>query len=136
MKTIVIPPENSTAEFYAVGIENPLLGNYKKAYFGKPETAGVSFKHLIPGKTYRFQYRLGLRGDWYDINSESRSKMFTMPSVGKCVCPYEFQIFTFVELFLRRFKEHIFNIYVYFIIPTAQNALPDYNIDTFWTDLL
>ncbi len=98
VKTIVIPPENSTAEFYEVGVENPLLGNYQRASFGRSEVSGISFSHLVPGKEYRFWYRLGVRGDWVDIISERRSKVFTIPSVGKCVCPYYFKTCTFVEL--------------------------------------
>ncbi len=125
VKTIVIPPENSTAKFYEVGVENPLLGNYQRAYFGSPEGSGISFRHLVPGITYKFWYRLGLRGDWYDINSESRSKVLTMPYVGTCVCPYKFQMFTFVKLFpyvRLLFIDILMNIFYYIHTPYNTNS--------------
>ncbi len=82
LNTTVVPPKNSAAEFYEVALENSNRRYYYRVYFGRPPYS-VVYKDLKPGQTYRFAYRLGNTRAFQDILSESRTKQFTMPAVGK-----------------------------------------------------
>ncbi len=87
VKVTAIPPKNSAAEFFEVAIEDPWMGYFDKFYFGKPPSSQV-YTDLTPGQAYRFAYRLGARRLFDDIISETRTKLFTMPAVGKNYFPY------------------------------------------------
>ncbi len=88
VKVTAIPPKNSAAKFFEVAIEDPWMGYYDKIYYDTPPTSQL-YTDLTPGQTYRFSYRLGARRLFDDIISETRTKLFTMPAVGKHSCPYE-----------------------------------------------
>ncbi len=77
-----IGPWRTSIRGNKVSIEEPSLGGECWVYFGQSPHA-CTYKDLKPGQKYKFMYRL----EHWNVVSENRFKVYTMPAVCKLRCP-------------------------------------------------